>query len=441
MLNPVITPTPNIGFGTQAYGSNIGAWGVGVTDPNWILADSQLGGFLTLNISGGTDIVLTDDQAAYSGLRFTGTLTSNISVIVPNRGRQYWVWCDIASNGFMVTLLPYLGTGIQISSGEKLQIRIDPLSSTAINFTPATSLPSPVPISQGGTGATTAAGARTNLGLGAAAVENLGGPVIDDGSGNLTLDPSPATAILNPFIGDTSTGGTKGLVPAPAAGYGAAGRVLRADGTWGFVAASTITGLGTAAFKAVTNNSYAAVASVTGTFISGHVAVFADTGGSITDGGVLGTAAAKAASNNASGTVASVSGTPTVGHLAIFTDSVGTVGDGGATSGFATSGINTNITALNGLGLRAVTANTTVTASDQVLEVDATSGAVTVTYPLGLVASGKAKIVKVVKTDTSDNFVNISDGTNTVYVLTNPANGAQCQACDVYSNQSALRIV
>jgi hypothetical protein len=35
------------------------------------------------------------------------------------------------------------------------------------------------------------------------------------------------------FIGDTGSGGRTGLVPAPAAGDGAAGRVLKADGTWG----------------------------------------------------------------------------------------------------------------------------------------------------------------------------------------------------------------
>lgn len=34
------------------------------------------------------------------------------------------------------------------------------------------------------------------------------------------------------FVGDTGTGGTAGLVPAPAAGDAAAGKYLRADGTW-----------------------------------------------------------------------------------------------------------------------------------------------------------------------------------------------------------------
>ena len=42
-----------------------------------------------------------------------------------------------------------------------------------------------------------------------------------------------ATAMLNAVVGDAGSGGTKGLVPAPAAGDAALGRVLRADGAWG----------------------------------------------------------------------------------------------------------------------------------------------------------------------------------------------------------------
>lgn len=41
-----------------------------------------------------------------------------------------------------------------------------------------------------------------------------------------------ATAALNAFVGDSGAGGTKGLVPAPAAGDAAANKYLRANGTW-----------------------------------------------------------------------------------------------------------------------------------------------------------------------------------------------------------------
>lgn len=53
------------------------------------------------------------------------------------------------------------------------------------------------------------------------------------GTGNVeVLTATQATAILNNVVGDAGAGGTKGLVPAPGAGDAAAGKMLKADGTW-----------------------------------------------------------------------------------------------------------------------------------------------------------------------------------------------------------------
>ncbi len=46
------------------------------------------------------------------------------------------------------------------------------------------------------------------------------------------LTATQATALLNAFVGDSGSGGTKGLVPAPAAGDAAANKVLGANGNW-----------------------------------------------------------------------------------------------------------------------------------------------------------------------------------------------------------------
>jgi hypothetical protein len=49
----------------------------------------------------------------------------------------------------------------------------------------------------------------------------------------LTLVNATAlTALSNAFTGDSGSGGVKGLVPSPAAGDAAAGKFLKADGTW-----------------------------------------------------------------------------------------------------------------------------------------------------------------------------------------------------------------
>lgn len=53
------------------------------------------------------------------------------------------------------------------------------------------------------------------------------------GTGNVeALTVTQATALLNNVVGDSGSGGTKGLVPAPASGDAAANKFLKADGTW-----------------------------------------------------------------------------------------------------------------------------------------------------------------------------------------------------------------
>ena len=71
------------------------------------------------------------------------------------------------------------------------------------------------------------------------------------------------------------------------------------------------------------------VASVTGAIVAGHFATFADTGGTLQDGGAPGQAAFKAVSDNTKGTVASVNGATVVGRIATFVDTAGTVQDSG----------------------------------------------------------------------------------------------------------------
>jgi len=88
------------------------------------------------------------------------------------------------------------------------------------------------------------------------------------GTGDPTdLTASQATAILDAMVGDSGSGGTKGLVPAPAGGDAAAVKFLKADGTWavpagtgGFTAASTTEVLtGTDTSKGVTPDALAAL--------------------------------------------------------------------------------------------------------------------------------------------------------------------------------------
>ncbi len=163
------------------------------------------------------------------------------------------------------------------------------------------------------------------------------------------------------------------------------------SGTW-----QTTLGLGTAATKAVSDNTKATVASVNSTTVTGHVATFSDTAGTITDGGVLGTAAAKAASDNTKATLASTSGAFIVNNIVVAADTTGTIKDGGlAISGLVpTSRTLTAAGLVTGGGDLSADRSFTVTAATQTTQEAATSNTVAVTpgtqiyHPSSIKASG-----------------------------------------------------
>jgi hypothetical protein len=65
-----------------------------------------------------------------------------------------------------------------------------------------------------------------------------------------TRTPTQVTADLIAMVGDSGSGGTKGLVPAPASGDGAAGKFLSALGTWATPSGSSASGTRLKVFSA-----------------------------------------------------------------------------------------------------------------------------------------------------------------------------------------------
>lgn len=76
-------------------------------------------------------------------------------------------------------------------------------------------------------------GTLSNSKLGTMAQATIKGRESGTGTGSpVDLTATQATAILNDMVGDSGSGGTKGLAPAPSSGDAAAGKFLKADGTW-----------------------------------------------------------------------------------------------------------------------------------------------------------------------------------------------------------------
>jgi hypothetical protein len=110
-----------------------------------------------------------------------------------------------------------------------------------------TALTGDVVASGGGSqSATIQNGVVTNAKLANVITQTLKGRASSGTGAPEDLTAVQATAILNAVVGDSGSGGTKGLVPAPASGDAAAGKFLKADGTFAVpgytIPSSTVTG-------------------------------------------------------------------------------------------------------------------------------------------------------------------------------------------------------
>lgn len=91
---------------------------------------------------------------------FSGTLTANMEIVVPDTIQQYWV-ANTTTGAYTLTVKTASGSGIVIPQNGRSILYCDGVDVYAAD-TGGLSLP--VAVAQGGTGSTTAAGARTNLG-------------------------------------------------------------------------------------------------------------------------------------------------------------------------------------------------------------------------------------------------------------------------------------
>jgi hypothetical protein len=106
-------------------------------------------------------------------------------------------------------------------------------------------------VADGGSGGPTFAG-LTDVTISSAATNDF---VAWSGSAWTNRTVTATTALLNAFVGDSGSGGTKGLVPAPGAGDAAAGKFLKADGTFAVPAGSGLSTSLTSAHIFVGNGS------------------------------------------------------------------------------------------------------------------------------------------------------------------------------------------
>lgn len=108
-------------------GANAGIWGNNTND-NLQVIDAAVGGYLTKNVSGSTNVTLTQanrdpdvettNESANKVIEFTGTLTGNIYVFVPAVEKEY-IFHNNTSGSYTLTVAPtgHTANGVAVSQG------------------------------------------------------------------------------------------------------------------------------------------------------------------------------------------------------------------------------------------------------------------------------------------------------------------------------------
>ena len=117
--------------------------------------------YTSISVTGGT-VTLSGSQLNRIAYEFVGTLTSNATIVVPSTIQQYWI-TNATAGAFTLAVQTSGGTPVFVNQGARIIFYCDGTDIIAAND--ATSIAVPVVISDGGTSATTASGARLNLGI------------------------------------------------------------------------------------------------------------------------------------------------------------------------------------------------------------------------------------------------------------------------------------
>lgn len=117
--------------------------------------------FTTINVAGAGNYVLSGTELNRIAYKFTGVLTGLRTVIVPNTVQQYWI--DNSTTGAFTFGVGTAAQAVPITLVNGSSREICYCDGTNLLLAETLGLSSPISISQGGTGATTASSARANL--------------------------------------------------------------------------------------------------------------------------------------------------------------------------------------------------------------------------------------------------------------------------------------
>jgi hypothetical protein len=116
---------------------------------------------LSIDIAGSGNYTLSIAELNKTAYIFTGTLTGNRDIIVPTTVQQYWISNQTSGSYTLGIKTAAQSPATTVSQGARAILYCD---GTDVVDADTATIAIPVTVAQGGTGATTASGARTNLG-------------------------------------------------------------------------------------------------------------------------------------------------------------------------------------------------------------------------------------------------------------------------------------
>lgn len=117
--------------------------------------------YTAIDITGTGNYTLAGNELNRIAYNLYGTLSGNRNIIVPATVQQYWI-TNATTGAYTLTVKTLTGTGITVAQGDAQILYCD--GTDVVLGQSVAGIATPIPISDGGTGATTQSGARVNLG-------------------------------------------------------------------------------------------------------------------------------------------------------------------------------------------------------------------------------------------------------------------------------------
>jgi hypothetical protein len=116
--------------------------------------------YTAINVAGTGNYTLSGSELNRIAYSFTGVLTGNRNIIVPQTVQQYWV-ANNTTGPYTLTVKTAIAAGTSVTQGARSILYCD---STNVVAADTAGISLPIAIAEGGTGAVTAGNALINLG-------------------------------------------------------------------------------------------------------------------------------------------------------------------------------------------------------------------------------------------------------------------------------------